>query len=205
MTNRVEVYSEHGTTFLDRLRTRIVFGSIRRNLPSRGNLTMLDIGCGYHARLLMSVRDKLAHGTGIDFRVAEECLRNPQLSFVLGPAEPALAGLPDQQFDVVLFISVLEHLWNPLKALTHCHRLLKPEGLLLLNVPTWAAKPVLEISAFHLGTSPACEMDDHKMYYGKRDLWPLVIRAGFRPSRVRMKYENLGMTLFARAQKDKPG
>ena len=202
MEERVEAYNEHGATFVDRLRTRIVFGSIRRNLPPGGNLNILDIGCGFHARYLVSLQDKLAHGTGIDFRVSEECLTNPKLSFLLMSAESALASLQDRCFDVVLFISVLEHLWNPLEALTHCYRVLKPGGVLLLNVPTWAAKPVLEISAFRLGTSPACEMDDHKMYYGKRDLWPLVIRAGFRPSLVRMKYENVGMTLFAKAQRD---
>jgi SAM-dependent methyltransferase len=201
MNDRAETYNEHGATFLDRLRTRIVFGSIRRNLPPGGGLSILDIGCGFHARYLVNLQDRLGHGTGIDFRVSEECLKNPKLSFVLGEAEPALAGLPDQGFDVVLFISVLEHLWEPLAALTHCHRVLKPGGVLLVNVPTWAAKPVLELSAFRLGTSPACEMDDHKMYYGKRDLWPLAVRAGFKPSLVKLKYENLGMTLFAKAQR----
>jgi SAM-dependent methyltransferase len=194
-------YNERGATFLDRLRTRIVSGSIRRNLPPGGDLSVLDIGCGFHARHLVDLQDKLGHGTGIDFRVSDECLKNPKLSFVLESAESALSNLPKLRFDVVLFISVLEHLWNPLEALTDCYRVLKPGGVLLLNVPTWVAKPVLEISAFRLGTSPACEMDDHKMYYGKRDLWPLVIRAGFRPSLVGMKYENLGMTLFAKARK----
>lgn len=198
---RAETYNEHGSTFLDRLRTRIVFGSIRRNLPPGGDLTILDIGCGFHARYLVNLRDKLRHGTGLDFRVSEECLANPQLSFVLESAETGLARLEDESFDAVLFISVLEHLWNPLEALTHCHRVLKPGGTLLVNVPTWAAKPVLEAAAFRLGASPACEMDDHKMYYGKRDLWPLIVRAGFKPSLVRLKYENLGMTLFGRILK----
>lgn len=202
MNKRIETYNEHGSTFVDRLRTRIMFGSIRRCLPPGDNLEIVDVGCGFHARYLVNLQEKLAHGTGIDFKVSQECLNNSKLSFLLESAESALASLPERRFDVVLFISVLEHLWNPLEALSHCHRILKPGGVLLLNVPTWAAKPVLEISAFRLGTSPACEMDDHKMYYGKRDLWPLVIRAGFRPKLVRLKYENIGMTLFAKAQRD---
>jgi hypothetical protein len=40
---------------------------------------------------------------------------------------------------------------------------LKPGGRLLVNVPTWYAKPVLEMSAFKFGTSPALDMDGHKM------------------------------------------
>ena len=202
MSDRAETYNERGATVLDRIRTSIVARSIRRNLPPRGDLSILDIGCGFHARHLTGLRDRLARGTGIDFRVSEECLKNPKLSFVLESAESALAGMPELRFDVVLCISVLEHLWEPLEALKQCYRVLKPGGLLLIHVPTWLAKPVLETSAFRWGTSPAAEMDDHKMYYGKRDLWPLVIRAGFRPSLVGMKYENLGMTLFAKLRKD---
>ena len=57
------------------------------------------------------------------------------------------------------------------------------------------------VSAFRLGTSPAHEMDDHKMYYGKRELWPLLVRAGFKPSCIRLSYQKLGMTLFGRVQK----
>lgn len=202
MSGREETYNERGATLLDRLRTRVVLRSIRRNLPPAGDLRVLDIGCGFHARHLAAIQDKLACGTGIDFRVSEECLSNPKLSFVLESTETALPRMPELRFDVVLCISVLEHLWEPLEALTHCHRVLKPGGTLLIHVPTWAARPVLEMSAFRLGTSPAAEMDDHKMYFGKRDLWPLVVRAGFRPRLIAMQYENLGMTLFAKARRD---
>jgi hypothetical protein len=74
--------------------------------------------------------------------------------------------------------SVLEHLWDPAACLAHCHCVL-----------------------FRLGASPACEMDDHKMHYGKRELWPLLVRAGFRPSRIRMRYRKLSMILFSTAVK----
>jgi ubiquinone/menaquinone biosynthesis C-methylase UbiE len=119
------------------------------------------------------------------------------LSFVTSSVEDALPELPSNSFDAVLFISVLEHVWDPLASLSHCQRVLKAGGRLLVNVPTWYAKPVLELSAFRFGTSPACEMDDHKMYYSKRDLWPLLVRAGFKPSRIQMRYEKLCMILFS--------
>ena len=78
---------------------------------------------------------------------------------------------------------------------------MKAGGRLLVNVPTWYAKPVLELSAFKFGASPACEMDDHKMYYSKRDLWPLLVRAGFKPSRIRLEYRKLCMILFGTSVK----
>jgi ubiquinone/menaquinone biosynthesis C-methylase UbiE len=123
------------------------------------------------------------------------------LNFVTSSVEDALPELPSNAFDAVLFISVLEHVRNPAECLSHCHRVLKAGGRLLVNVPTWYAKPVLELSAFKFGTSPACEMDDHKMYYSKRDLWPLLVRAGFRPSRIRMHYQKLCMILFSTSVK----
>ena len=44
-------------------------------------------------------------------------------------------------------------------------------------------------------------MDDHKMYYDKRDLWPLLVRAGFKPSAIRLSYHKFGLNLFAAAGK----
>jgi len=200
-STREQCYLETGSTFMDRLRIRLVGHSVLRSVPHQAGLKVLDLGCGFHANYLRAIRPRLAEGVGVDFRVSEDCKSDPKLRFLLTSIETALHNLPAAEFDVVLFISVLEHLWDPEEALRECNRVLKKDGTLLINVPTWWAKPVLETSAFRLGTSPACEMDDHKMYYSKRDLWPLLIRAGFKPSGVRLSYQFLGMTLFCVARK----
>jgi len=194
-------YLQRGSTFVDRLRTRLIQREILKRLPKADALRVLDLGCGYHATYLKAIGDRLAEGVGVDFHVSEESRRHPSLRFVTASIEDALPELPSKVFDAVLFISVLEHVWNPAECLSHCHRVLKPGGRLLVNVPTWYAKPVLELSAFRFGTSPACEMDDHKMYYSKRDLWPPLVRAGFKPSRIRLEYRKLCMILFATAIK----
>lgn len=198
---REQSYLQHGSTFVDRLRTRLVQREILKRLPRTGGLRVLDLGCGYHATYLKAIGERLAEGVGVDFHVSEESRRHPRLNFVTSSVEDALPELPSNAFDAVLFISVLEHVRNPAECLSHCHRVLKAGGRLLVNVPTWYAKPVLELSAFKFGTSPACEMDDHKMYYSKRDLWPLLVRAGFRPSRIRMHYQKLCMILFSTSVK----
>jgi SAM-dependent methyltransferase len=199
--SREQCYLEHDSTFMDRLRIRLVGHSVLSSVPRRTGLKALDLGCGFHANYLRALRPRLAEGVGVDFRVGEECKSDPKLRFLLTSVETALRDLPQDEFDLVLLISVLEHLWDPQEALRECRRVLKNGGLLLINVPTWWAKPILETSAFRLGTSPACEMDDHKMYYSKRDLWPLLVRAGFKPSAVRLSYQFLGMTLFSMARK----
>ena len=38
------------------------------------------------------------------------------------------------------------------------------------------------------------------MYYDKRDLWPMLVRAGFRPSQIRLRYHKFGLNLFCSCQ-----
>ncbi len=198
---RQETYGENGASFVDRLRTWMVGHSIRRATAGRDSIVALDLGCGYRAGYLRALQGQLARGVGVDFRVSDDTKKVPGLEFVEESIEGALPKLAANQFDLVLFISVLEHVADPEAALHHCHRVLRHGGRLLVNVPTWWAKPILEFSAFTLGTSPAIEMEDHKLYYDKRTLWPMLVKAGFRPSRIRMSYQKLGMTLFSTSEK----
>jgi hypothetical protein len=67
----------------------------------------------------------------------------------------------------------------------------------LFNVPSWRGKKFLEYSAFRLGLSPKDEMDDHKAYYDVKDLWPLLVRAGFLPSGIQCFPHKFGLNTFA--------
>ena len=92
---------------------------------------------------------------------------------------------------------MLEHVWEPLEVMRELRRALRPGGVCLVNVPSWLGKRALELSAFRLGLSPAAEMNDHKMYYDVRDLWPLLVKAGFRPQDVSCFSHKLGLNTFA--------
>jgi SAM-dependent methyltransferase len=166
---------------------------------------VLELGCGYRAAQLIALRPKLKRGIGVDFQIAPELQALESFTFHEGTIEETLPKLESETVDVVMIISVLEHLAEPHSAIQSAWRLLRPSGLLLVNVPTWLGKRFLEFSAFRLGLSPKVEMDDHKMYYGKRDLWPLLVRAGFKPSQIRTKYHKFGLNLFATARKGDPG
>jgi SAM-dependent methyltransferase len=93
-------------------------------------------------------------------------------------------------------MAVLEHLTEPQAALLEFRRLLAPGGVLLVNVPTWRGKRVLEFVAFRLGIATE-EMDDHKRYYDPRDLWPMLVRAGFKPSAIRCRRHKFGFATLA--------
>lgn len=200
-----ESYGQQGLSFIDRLGVWLSQRAIRRYLPRRNDLQVLELGCGYRAAQLLALGPRLKQGIGVDFRIAPELKTLERFSFHEGTIEETLPKLTSETMDAVMLISVLEHLAEPQFALESAWRLLKPSGLLLINVPTWVGKRFLEFSAFRLGLSPKVEMDDHKMYYGKRDLWPILVRSGFEPSQIRLRYHKFGLNLFAAARKkDRP-
>jgi SAM-dependent methyltransferase len=203
-TERRESYGERGLSPVDRFGVWLSSRAIERGVSLGSSSRVLDIGCGYDATLLRSLAGRIAAGTGVDLHVSKDAQAVPRLEFIESSIEEALPTIRDESVDVVFAISVLEHLAEPEEALLHAHRVLAADGTLVLNVPTWRGKRFLELSAFRLGLSPAVEMDDHKMYYDKRDLWPLLVRAGFRPRGVKLRYHKLGLNLFAVARKLPP-
>lgn len=201
MSRPNESYGQRGVTWVDRFGVWLSQRAIRRWLPRTGELSALELGCGFRATQLVALGDRLKSGVGVDLAIAPELKSHPKLKFIEGTIEEALPKLERGAFDAVLIISVLEHLWEPLEALKAAQALLRAGGVLLINVPTWRGKWFLEFSAFRLGWSPKTEMDDHKRYYDKRDLWPLLVRAGFLPSEIQMRYHKFGLNLFAAARK----
>jgi SAM-dependent methyltransferase len=197
-----ESYGQKKLSFVDRAGVWLSQRAIARELPDRSDLEVLELGCGFRATQLVALSPRLKHGTGVDFQLAPELAGLEKFTFHEGTIEETLISLTAERFDAVLVISVLEHLRDPLYVLEAIRGLLKPAGVLLINVPTWRGKAFLELSAFRLGLSPRVEMDDHKMYYDKRDLWPLLVRAGFKPSCIKLSYHKFGLNLFTVARRE---
>jgi SAM-dependent methyltransferase len=193
---------DYDPSMTDRFGVWLSARQIRRWVPSFAGKRVGDIGCGFHATFLRSILDEVAGATLVDVQLADDLKRHPKVSAVEGPLPDALTPIPSASLDVVMAISVIEHLWDPLGGLRHLHRLLVPGGISLINVPSWKGKRYLELSAFRLGFSPKSEMEDHKMYYDVRDLWPLLVQAGFKPSRITCFSHKLGLNTFAVCTKD---
>ena len=197
-----ESYGQYGLTPVDRFGVWLSQRAIRRHLPSRNDLEVLELGCGYRAMQLIALEPKLKRGVGVDFQIAPELQTLEKFTFHEWAIERTLPNLESESMDVVMLISVLEHLADPQSVIQSAWRLLRRSGLLLVNVPTWSGKRFLEVSAFRLGFSSKVEIDDHKMYYDKRNLWPMLVSAGFKPSQIRLRYHKFGLNLFAAARKD---
>jgi SAM-dependent methyltransferase len=195
---RSSSFGQTGTlTGADRLGIWLSGRRVRREVGTFRDKAVGDFGCGYDARFARTVIGEVASLTLVDVALAPDLKAEPKVTVIEGELPGALGGLRDESLDVVTCVSVLEHLWHPEMALSEFRRLLKPGGVCVLNVPSWRGKRFLELSAFRLGMSPAEEMNDHKCYFDPRDLWPMLVRAGFRPQNIRCYSYKFGLNTFA--------
>jgi SAM-dependent methyltransferase len=189
-------------TIVDRFGVWLSARQIRRYAGSMAGKSIGDLGCGYHATFTRSVLPELKRAVLVDSALAADLKNDSKITAIEGKLPDVLEQVPADSLDIVLCISVLEHVWEPLTMLEHCLRIVRPDGVCLFNVPSWRGKKFLEYSAFRLGLSPKDEMDDHKAYYDVRDLWPLLVRAGFRPSNIRCFSHKFGLNTFAVCRSD---
>lgn len=194
---RTSSYGQHNRqTVVDRFGVWLGTLEVRRNADFRDK-RIIDLGCGFNATFARTQFGVVDSATLVDVALAPDLADNPRVTAIEGSLPKVLPGLPARSYDIVLCLSVLEHLDDPQEALGEIHRILAESGVAILNVPSWLGKPMLELAAFRLGVSPAEEMDDHKAYYDPKDLWPLLVRAGFRPSQIRCHRHKFGLNTSA--------
>ena len=129
-----------------RARREVVAALIERAVQPPKNARLLEIGCGTGHNLAMLGKfgevdalevDDIARG------MAEDRLGRSVLSAPL----PELAGLPDDRYDVVAALDVIEHIPDDKGALEGIARVLKPGGKLVMTVPAhqwmWSAHDVV--------------------------------------------------------------
>lgn len=92
---------------------------------------VLDVGCGYG----YSSRNYASYvGIDVDPDVIDEAKRlNPQHDFIVASATSL--PFPDNSFDTVLCLEVIEHLDDYHQFLTEARRVLSPGGVLIVSTP----------------------------------------------------------------------
>jgi len=196
---RDKVYDYDALPALGRLSLRLSNRLIESGLKSGD---WLDLLCGYRALLQRSHhRNSAISG----FYCLDHTL-DPDLSeygfHLTESAIDKMLPYESETFENITIVNGLEHLWEPQQVLEECHRTLKIGGMLQIIVPTWFAKPVLEFLAFTVKNQQAyLEINDHKMYYDEKTLWPMLVRAGFQPSNLRLKRVKFACSLYACAVK----
>ncbi|MAE44858.1 MAG: hypothetical protein CMF63_07740 [Magnetovibrio sp.] len=192
-------------SWVDRFGIWLSARRIKASVNGVAGKRIADFGCGYHAEIGRSFLDSAGRLVLVDIALAADLKARPNVTAIEGRLPSALREIAGGSLDIIICNSVLEHLWMPLDTLGEIHRLLAPAGQCLLNVPSWRGKWFLEFSAYRLGLSPPEEMDDHKTYYDPKDLWPLLVKANFKPANIRCFKHKFGLNTFAICTKDPLG
>jgi len=117
---------------LRRYDRRRMADTIARDLPRQG--AVIDFGCGRGSILrLLAARGHACCGVERSQEAAATARTIPGASIVADIEATRL--LPNESFDVALFLHSLEHLHRPKAALQEACRLLKPGGSALLTMP----------------------------------------------------------------------
>lgn len=145
------------------------------NLPDKAKI--LDVGCGdgFHLNLLRKFGKKGWELEGIDIdKRAVEAATHLKLKIHLGQVEDI--HLPNENYDLVLMLMVIEHVEDPCGVLRAIHKLLKKDGKLVIVTDN---TDTLDFKFFKTGHWGGYHFPRHLNLFNRRSLQKLAIKTGF--------------------------
>lgn len=164
------------------LRTRLKKDAFP-GLPGR----MLDVGCGAGAFMYrLKELGWETHGVETDSSASEAARK---LGLDVRTATLEQAGYPEEHFDIVTAIHVLEHIHSPISFMEEMWRVLRPGGLLYIEVPNLRSFNfrIFGRNWFHL------DAPRHLCSYWQRPLMRLLRATGFRVMRIHYNSGTIGL------------
>jgi 2-polyprenyl-3-methyl-5-hydroxy-6-metoxy-1,4-benzoquinol methylase len=165
-------------------------------LPYRGQgKSLLEVGCGTGADLDWArARGWDVHGLELD-KSAVEIAKRRGLDVQCSTFENA--KLPDNSFDCIMMLQVLEHLYSPRLALQQCHQLLRSGGLLLVAVPKFDSWTRHALGNFWHNL----QFPIHLHHFNQPVLEKMIYDAGFQLREVRLSSKPLNLFYALRTMK----
>ena len=144
-------------------------------LRHKRNGRLLDIGCGTGHFLAEMGRYPGWELAGVEpnAKAAEFARQALGLNVHLG--DLFSAQFPDHHFDVVTMWDVLEHLYEPVSVLREIHRVLKPDGVLILRTPSLDSWDARVFGCYWAGL----DSPRHLAVYSRRTVEKLLTHADF--------------------------
>lgn len=147
-------------------RRELIHGLIKKHIPKHAKIKILDVGCGTGA--LMGELGQYGEVYGVDNSslAVDFCHKRGLVNVVLGKIEHI--PFPDNAFDLVIALDVMEHIKDDVMAILEIKRVLKEGGQCIIFVPT-----------FMLLWGEADVMGNHYRRYRLPQLKKLLSDAGF--------------------------
>lgn len=160
-----DIYNIELTYWWSRARRHIIRSLLERYTPAERPLQLADVGCGMGANFL--VLKKFGWVVGVDFSPTALTYSRARGERVLVAAGLPHLPFPDNAFDVVTALDVIEHIDDDHAAVRELWRVCKPGGLLVLTVP-----------AYQWLYSDYDEINEHKRRYSRPRLRACVAQQG---------------------------
>jgi SAM-dependent methyltransferase len=153
---------------------------IVRAAGNRTAVDLLDVGCG-SGTLLGLLKHRGFRALGVDFSAEAARLADAEngVRVVVGSLEQA--GFPDHSFDIVTLFHILEHIANPRQVLAEVSRILKPGGVIVVQVPNIDSWQFKAFRARWYGL----DIPRHVIDYSKGSMLKLLNDSGFLPRRIK--------------------
>lgn len=160
--------------------------------------TLIDLGCGYNFLLTQKFINEFEKIYLLDVSINQsEANKFNNVNVLLGDINNTILSIEENAIGLVYANNIIEHLDDPIKILKAIKRLASKDSLIYISVPSWIGKVVLEFFSFVLKIAPIEEMQDHKAYYNKKELWMLLVKSGYEPGSIKIKRDKFGMTTTA--------
>lgn len=139
---------------------------------------LLDVGCAIGLFLAAAKSDGW-ECFGVDPSGPLSAYGRQQLGVNVQHGELKAMAFPKHYFDVVTLWNVTEHLLDPTSVLQEIFRIVRPGGLVIVQVPNWN-----DIARDFLGTKWDMFVTDHFYYFTPATLRKLLTGVGFRIKQV---------------------
>ena len=140
-----DLAASYDTGFAGRA-SRKFYDLVQREVRTRQDTEVLDVGCGTGALLGLIARTTRIVGYGVDVEpemIRQAKKRHPQMTFALAPCD----HLPfdDARFDVVIACMAFHHFASKDGFAAEAARVLKPGGILCIADPRlpWPIRPAM--------------------------------------------------------------
>ena len=159
------------------LRDHIAF--ITKAAGDRG-VDVLDVGCG-SGTLLGLLKHRGFRVTGLDFSAEAAAIAKAENGVDVAVGTLEEAHFPAESFDVVTLFHVMEHVTTPRQVLAEVSRVLKPNGVAILQVPNIESWQFKIFGARWYGL----DIPRHVIDYSRNSMLKLLADSGFVVNRIR--------------------
>ena len=144
------------------------------------SVDVLDVGCG-SGTLLGLLKHRGFRVTGLDFSAEAAAIAKAENGVDVAVGTLEEAHFPAESFDVVTLFHVMEHVTNPRLVLAQVSRVLKPNGVAILQVPNIESWQFKIFGARWYGL----DIPRHVIDYSRNSMLKLLADSGFVVNRIR--------------------